>query len=323
MSLNSGTRSITCRTGDPSDGYQLQDTPRLRYTGAVSYLKRFAAMVKALEGNSKITGVRYTKAKPAAASRLAAVREQHALGPDVLALWSETDGLKLRWKSKGASGLVEIPALATVFGDWKDTVYFDDTPKSSKLRKLHPVDMFAFGNSACAALMLDGAKDPIVFVHELGEGSASMKMTFSGYLDALLVTRGFANWPAAVAADRGGKRSSEASALRSDLPSLFPDVDLVSVLKKPVAVKKPPAGGKQLGLLERVTNAFDTAKVKHRLPDKQPRNGAVVRIDGSLANRKKMEAALVAAGFSRWAGSAKQLGRSSGLIIEHLHIQVI
>jgi hypothetical protein len=189
------------------------------------YVKRIRTMVAALE-RAKIKIDQLTISPPASAATTRAVAAKHELAPSALDVWSQADGIVLAWSTRGTRGQIELLSLDRIFGSWKDTVWFASTPAKDKVRKLHPIDTFV--PEACAAIMLDGTRDPIVHYHYYGEDTVSLGVDIAGYLELLLATRGLLYWQLALAEtlDANIGPSKTATQVRAKLAKLFPGVDL-------------------------------------------------------------------------------------------------
>src|SRR5512140_3103796 len=87
-----------------------------------AWLPRFKKLTDALAANPKIKVTKLEIAKPAAASKIAKVRKQWKLEAKVLQLWSEANGVELRWEERdsdcGRRGSISLRPLEEVFGDW-------------------------------------------------------------------------------------------------------------------------------------------------------------------------------------------------------------
>jgi hypothetical protein len=188
------------------------------------YVKQIRTMVAALE-RAKIKIEQLTISPPASAATIRAIADKHGLSRSVLDVWSQADGIVLEWNTRGTRGQIELLPLDRIFGSWKDTVWFANTPAKNKLRKLHPIDTFA--PEACAAIFLDGASDPTVHYHYYGEDTVSLGVDIADYLELLLATRGLLYWQLALAETLDPTvESKTATQARAKLAKLFPDVDL-------------------------------------------------------------------------------------------------
>lgn len=198
-----------------------------------SLVARFRAMAEALENNPALRLVACEFNPPATEDELEAARETFDLTPAMVAFYGEANGLTIQWESRGqeesgeggpAAGYIDLRPVQEVFGDWADEIYFEE---GDEFEPLHPLDFFV--PEACAALYLDGAKNPEVYYHYLGEEMRPLGVDFKGYLELLLKSRGFWYWQTVVAKPaREGSAAAESSTEKNFwrlMPRLFPDFD--------------------------------------------------------------------------------------------------
>ena len=208
----------------PVRGPRVNESPR----------SRIEALGEALKANPKVRVTKFEIRPAVASGKLAAIAKRLGLSGGILRLYAECDGAEIAWKAKAGKGEGRIAFLpsAEAFGDWKGTVWFEGNDEgSSTWRAFHPMDFFA--DEAAAGLMLDGSPNPPFAYAYLGETLEPLDVDFDGYLDLVLLTRGFSYWQEAVTDDIAGKvRTTALPEIRATLPKLFPGIDLRRLLTR-------------------------------------------------------------------------------------------
>jgi hypothetical protein len=144
----------------------------------------------------------------------------------VEAFYRELNGFELEWQLKDAAGsagagFVNILPIQRVFGDWKDTTWFDSVPASERFRPVQPFDLFQPEACACFCKAADAPAGDDVYFHFFGEDLSQALCTFPEYLERLLVSRGYSYWIRALLP--GSKDDLEVAAFLSAMPLIFPD----------------------------------------------------------------------------------------------------
>lgn len=189
-------------------------------------------MAEGLKSNPSIIVVVCEFNPPATPEELAEARAEFELTPAMLDFYTRANGIRIEWERREsrevpggglAAGRINLLPVEEVFGDWEDVIYADD---EDRFRPLRPFDFFV--EEACAALYADGAAEPEVYYHYLGEEMRPMGVTFEGYLELLLKSRGFWYWQLAASEPgehQAGRVSVEEKNFRELMPRLFPDFD--------------------------------------------------------------------------------------------------
>jgi hypothetical protein len=203
---------------------------------STDYRTRIQTMFDGLARDARVEVKTARMGKPASAIALAeaAIKAEGKLPPAVEAFYREVNGFELEWRVKDdapgldalrsatARGLVRIEpiyspeACGGVYSDWPNVYFSDDDPK----RKIKPFDNFVA--EACTALYpVPGS--PMVHYHYFGEELHPTGYDFAGYIDRLLVARGYWYWMTSLCVDL--QEGAEATAFRNDAALLFEDYD--------------------------------------------------------------------------------------------------
>lgn len=268
-------------------------------------LAKFQALAKQIEGRKMFTVTTFEVRPKAAARTITALARARKLPASELAFWGEADGLTLAWKGpKRSRGVIELLPIETMLGDWKGTLYFDDTPATDVTRRLYPLDFPSDTNADCAALTLVRAR-PRVMHHTLGEDTRDLGVDVAGYLALALACRGLRGWQDAVVADRAGE---DTAAFRAQMTALFPDAPLAEILTRPAPrAKAPPKGGT---VMERLTAALDAAGATYKAMPPSKMHGEVfptLQIAKGPANVAKVQAALTLVIGAYWNDFTKSM----------------
>lgn len=178
---------------------------------------RFEAMVAELKQNKKVGEVKATIKPPATDAQLALAAKTlgRPLEAEIAAFYREMNGFDLEWKNLDGEGDGHIHLLPVqeVFGSWKDSIWFEGSPEFDRL---HPFDFFIA--EACAAF--DRSESPLqVHFHYCGEERAPTLLSFTEYLERLLISRGYFYWVHSVTEDN--EDSSETEQFLEGAPRLF------------------------------------------------------------------------------------------------------
>ena len=200
------------------------------------YLEEFKKMVDELNQHPEIIVTDFVINPPATEEEIKFAEKKFKLTNDMLEFYKSANGITLSWELEDTEdtedtvrGKIELLPVEKVFGDWKNTIYFD-FDGGDEFKSLHPLDFFV--NEACAALNLEDSDNPEVYYHYCGEEMNTLKMDFKEYLNALLKTRGFWYWQTVVVAElTGEENTTEPENFRVNMPKLFPDFKLSEILK--------------------------------------------------------------------------------------------
>jgi len=196
------------------------------------YRERFDSMVEGLRENPLISVLEYQTNPPATDAELA--QAEAYLGqplPEAMRrFYTQTNGLKLKWalntagEDRSPHGNIDLLPIQNVFSDWQSVIYFDEEWDDGRFKPVHPLDFFV--PEACAALYLDGSGNPTIHYHYCGEELATMDVGFAGYLELLLMSRGYWYWQTAVSCDLAGREyTTSPREFRLNMPGLFDDYD--------------------------------------------------------------------------------------------------
>lgn len=200
--------------------------------------ERFLAMVEELRGDERFEVTKFVIGEPASPELIAEAAKAAggALPEGVAELYAEFNGLELVWKQvdgfdddlegEETDGYIDIlPIYAPrtaggVFSDWRGALYSsDDDP----LKAMKPLD-----NSGGEL----GANTHAVFFPVPGEATIHYHKdgdlhptgyTLEGYLERLLVSRGFRYWTGSLCVDL--REDGAAEEFLHDAPLVFPDFD--------------------------------------------------------------------------------------------------
>jgi hypothetical protein len=194
-------------------------------TMARTMIDRFRAMAEALGKHPDIAVTTCAFNPPATKGELDEARRTFRLTRAMTSFYRQANGLTLRWERREgrdlpqggeASGSINLLPVQRAFGEWGDALASDPDEPMARLR---PIDLFV--EEACAALLLDGAANPQVYYCILGEEMRPLGVTFTGYLNLLLKSRGFWYWHEAIAPNEPA--TVEAGNFREIMPQLFKD----------------------------------------------------------------------------------------------------
>lgn len=203
-----------------------------------TYRDRFLAMVEQLKNDARFEVEKFEIGKPASPKLIAEATKAAggSLPPGVAELYAEFNGLSLVWKQvdgfdddlegEEPAGYIDIqPLYATsvaggVFSDWRDSLYFED---DDPLAAMKPFDNSGgeLGANTHAVFFPVPGKATIHYHHD-GDLHPT-GYTLEGYLERLLVSRGFRYWTGSLCVDL--REDSVAKEFLHDAPLLFSDFD--------------------------------------------------------------------------------------------------
>ena len=188
---------------------------------------RLSAMISDLERNPRVELLEATVAPPTPPADLElALRLADGRFPaGVEAFYREVGAVRLTWRhtvpellnhNLSDQGLINLLSLRQVLGDWEGIVWH--SAQDQEFRAVRPLDRFV--PEACAALV---PPSDSVHYHYLGEELYDTGYSFDAYLERLIASRGFWYWPQTLC--RGLEDSTEVTAFRRVMPTVFPDYD--------------------------------------------------------------------------------------------------
>lgn len=120
---------------------------------------------------------------------------------------------------------MEILPIETVLGDWRDSVYFEDTPEKDPKRFFHPIESYdaGYGSGQYVGLQLGGKPSARVEYHDTDLELHALARDVPAYIDLLAATRGLLYWQPEVLRLRKRKKLSAEFA---EFTELFPDLDM-------------------------------------------------------------------------------------------------
>ena len=200
------------------------------------YRARFVAMVDALKSDERFEVKRAKIGEPASPELIAQAREAAGgtLPPGVAELYAEMNGFELGWEQvdgfsdelegEEPQGFIDIPkiygpSLADgVFSDWNGSLYFsDDDP----LKAIKPIDNSG-GELGANTLAVFYPVPGKATIHYHADGDLHPTgYTLDGYLDRLLMSRGYRYWTGSLCVDL--QDSSETEAFHHDAPLVWGD----------------------------------------------------------------------------------------------------
>lgn len=203
----------------------------------MSYRERFLAMVKGLE-TPKFRIHELEIGEPASPELVAEATKAAGgkLPPGVAELYSELDGFTLKWEQiddfpdelyDNPTGYISIPKIYGprradgVFSDWRDAMYFsDDDP----LKAVRPFDLSGGdmgSNTSSVFYPIPG--DASIHYHDSEGGIHPTGYDLAGYVERLLVSRGFLYWSESLSVAQ--RESGEAETFLHDAPLIFDGFD--------------------------------------------------------------------------------------------------
>jgi hypothetical protein len=181
----------------------------------------------------RLTILREDYAPRPEAEQVRAIESAHGpLPPGLAAIYASVGSIDIEWEAPLAEpdgdhtkvrGAIRVPTLERMFGDWKDSLWFDSSPPDAVGRSLRPLDRFT---PEWWAVLRPG--DPQVFLHEAGIESElhATGLDVARWLDLSIEARFYDGWLFACV-DRPGRPASAALAdMARDTRTLFPGIDL-------------------------------------------------------------------------------------------------
>lgn len=203
---------------------------------AKGYRERFVAMVEQLKADERFEIDRVTIGEPASPELIAQATKAAGgnLPPGVAELYAEMNGFELVWtqvdgfhdelEGDEPRGYIDIPKLYGprvadgVFSDWRDSLYFsDDDP----LKAMKPIDNSGgeLGANTHAVFFPVPGKATIHYHHD-GDLHPT-GYTLDGYLERLLMCRGYRYWTGSLTVDL--RDGGEAEEFLHNAPLMFED----------------------------------------------------------------------------------------------------
>jgi hypothetical protein len=144
--------------------------------------------------------------------------------PPLVAFYEGSNGFDLNWTGVDAptrelSGRARLLPLSEALQNWRGVVYFDDTPKDDSLHSFRPFDFFT--DEAHVGLYWRKDQDNSVYLHDFGTKPLRLDLDVAGYVELLLLARGFLYWQHAVLTLKTGVRNASADEFRKQMPKLF------------------------------------------------------------------------------------------------------
>ncbi len=203
---------------------------------AKGYRARFVAMVDALKSDERFEVKRAKIGEPASPELIAQAKEAAGgtLPPGVAELYAEMNGFELVWEQvdgfsdelegEEPQGFIDIPkiygpSLADgVFSDWNGSLYFsDDDP----LKAIKPIDNSG-GELGANTLAVFYPVPGKATIHYHADGDLHPTgYTLDGYLERLLMSRGYRYWTGSLCVDLQDDSATES--FLHDAPLVFDD----------------------------------------------------------------------------------------------------
>jgi hypothetical protein len=196
-----------------------------------NYLKRIQELVQSLRAMPNIVVKKSEISPPATPEQIGTAKwsAEMKLPQGVEAFYTELNGFSLEWEFAGSTaegempdtGSVDLLPIEKIFGNWKETIWFDDFEGGDRFKAVKPFDFFQ--PEACMAFYkdLDKAPQDKVYFHYLGEGLSPTDYSFPEYIDRLIAARGYFYWHSTLCAD--AQRNPEVKKFHERMSILFPD----------------------------------------------------------------------------------------------------
>jgi hypothetical protein len=190
------------------------------------YLRRIQELFQSLQTTPNIVVKNIEIAPPATSEQIGTARwcAEMKLPQGVEDFYLELNGFSLEWESTGstsATGSIQFLPIERIFGNWKETTWFDDFEGGDRFKVVKPFDFFQ--PEACAAFWQESDKAPQdqVYFHYLGEDLVPTGYSFLEYIDHLIASRGYNYWLLSLCAE--SQKNPEVKQFREKMPILFPD----------------------------------------------------------------------------------------------------
>ena len=192
-------------------------------------LESIIAFEEELKRNSSIRVVKFDFFNsPANTRQIDELEKSEKIEKTVLDFYGVSDGFEIRWQPVDISfeehemfGRVKVNPFQQVLRNWSGTVYFDDEPENSPLRKFFPLDFFVT-EAAAGFCTLEGYRN-MMFLFLFEGNLIPLYVNFESYLKCLLVAKGCLYWQYLIVELLSGKESEMSRRIKQYLPQLFPD----------------------------------------------------------------------------------------------------
>jgi len=296
------------------------EVPRAMSQPAVEphFRPQIDAFLRVLEASPKVRVTESTIGKPASMKDLRAVEKRLGLGPRVLDLWREANGVHIEWKADDGfggteAGGVHVPPLDGAFRDWSDTFYQDYDPPDDPKRRFYLLDKMP-GDGAISGVVLDGSDDPPVHFLDCAE-LYPLGVRLREYLPLVTRVRGFMFWQMALVADAPGGREStiEPRVFRTMLPRVFPEVNPGELLRRDYGKADAKFRKHATKVVAGISAAFEKHGVGFTVDQRMLAIGTIrVEVEPARGNATKAEQALVEHLGPEWKGFFRRGGSSIG-----------
>lgn len=118
-------------------------------------------------------------------------------------------------------GKIKILPLKEVMGDWEGIVWFKKMPDQDDLKNFRILDFFV--DEACVGFYDLPDKTEALYYLYLEDRPVRLGLNLEGYVEMLVMTRGYFYWQTAVIELITGKESKESRDFKKYMPQLFSD----------------------------------------------------------------------------------------------------
>lgn len=185
---------------------------------------------KAELGNNKLVQMEKFELMriPAAGSLISIQRELQRIEPTVLDFYELVNGLEVIWKpankeklNEEMTGSIKIHSFSETVKDWSGTVFFDNEPGDSALRKFFPLDFFA-DEAAAGFCTMEGWRN-MIYLYRFDGELQPLQINFESYLRLMLVAKGCFYWQYLLIALLEKNENEVSSRIKNHLPDIFPE----------------------------------------------------------------------------------------------------
>lgn len=181
---------------------------------------------RALRNIPTIEVGQYDSGNPSSAQDLADLHTIVGQDSQLVSWYTANGSLDVSWQAAGAEtpiGQIRIQPLHRFMQDWEGVVYFD---KDSDRQAFKIFDFHT--DELCVGLFLAAENDQRVFVYDFSEEPVSLQIDLAGYVDLLLLSRGFQFWPIVLRNLLQERTSPEQEQFIEWMPRLFPDFSMAA-----------------------------------------------------------------------------------------------
>lgn len=208
-------------------------------TAKKSYRERFLAMVEQLRSDERFEVKAFEIGAPASPKLIAEATKAAggSLPPGVAELYSELNGLRLVWEQVDGfdddlqgdgepAGYICIEPIYApnvaggVFSDWRGSLYFEDDDPLAAMKPFDNSGGELGANTHAVFFPVPG--NATIHYHHDGDLHPT-GYTLEGYLERLLVSRGYRYWTGSLCVDL--REDSAAEDFLHDAPLVFSDFD--------------------------------------------------------------------------------------------------